>query len=343
MGPTLAIIGTSLALVGCSGEPTEELRPRSDARSRVEPDLRHVFPRVDIAPGQELNGLCQSWTVGNETPLYVNAVRAVNDGGWHHSNWVFVADTSYPGPDGTWNCSERNFSQLAGGVEGGVFFAQSTQALEDEQRFSRGLAIVLPVHARIIGDVHLLNTTQELVRSALTFEIDLLEHDEVKLVLNPLTATNQALAIPPRTRSLHEMICTFPQPAEFDVHYVLPHYHSLGSSFSLEVVGGSRDGAILHQSTPATGEAWGKLLDPPVPLGGATALRLTCGYDNPRDTEVRYGVGDQEMCVFLTFTSSSMKYGGFSLVNSAVGQPSPAGVPLNRADCTLFGAAGASL
>jgi hypothetical protein len=177
----------------------------------------------------------------------------------------------------------------------------------------------------------------------MTFELDLLERDEVELVLNPLTITNEALVIPPRTRSLHEMTCNFPEPANFDVHYVLPHYHALGRSFALQIVGGSRDGEFVYESSAAIGEAWGEVLEPPVPLAGATAIRMTCGYDNPSDSEVRYGVGDQEMCVFLSFTSSNKKYGGISLLNIAIGQRGPGGVPLNAAACALVGVAGSSL
>ena len=170
----------------------------------------------------------------------------------------------------------------------------------------------------------------------MTFEVDLLQRHEVELVLDFLTITNEALVIPPRTRSLHEMTCTFPEPANFDVHYVLPHFHGLGRSFALQAVGGTRDGAMLHESAGVLGEAWGRMLEPPVPLGGATAIRVTCGYDNPRETEVRYGFGGNEMCVFLAFTTSNKKYGGFSVGNAVIGVPDPGAVPLSRAQCLLW-------
>jgi hypothetical protein len=343
MRPILPCIVTPLALFACSGGSPNQAITGQDAGSGDEADLRHTFPAVDIEPGQEITALCQSWTIGNDQPLYVNAVRALNGGGWHHSNWVFVPETSYDGPDGTWPCSERGFTQVAGGTQGGVFFAQSTQAIDEEQRFARGAAIVLPAHARVIGSVHLLNVAAALKHSAMTFELDLLQRHEVERVLNFLTITNEALVIPPRTRSLHEMTCTFPEAAHFDVHYVLPHYHGLGTSLALQAIGGTQDGAMLYESAGAVGEAWGKMLEPSVPLGGATAIRVTCGYDNPRETEVRYGLGDQEMCVFLAFTSSTKKYGGFSVGNSAIGVPDPGAVPTSRAQCLLLGAAGDSL
>jgi hypothetical protein len=367
MRPILACIVTPLALFACSdsspnqatagqdagseqdpgsgqdAESGQDAGSGQDAESGTETDLRHTFPPVDIEPGQEITSLCQSWTIGNDQPLYVNSVRALNGGGWHHSNWVFVPETSYPGPDGTWPCSERGFTQVGGGTQGGVFFAQSTQATNEEQRFARGAAIVIPAHARVIGSIHLLNAAAQLKRSAMTFEVHVLERHEVERVLNFLTITNEALVLPPRTRSLQEMTCTFPEPAHFDVHYVLPHYHGLGTSFALHAVGGTRDGATVYDSAGALGEAWGKMLEPPVPLGGATAIRVTCRYDNPRETEVRYGLGDKEMCVFLAFTSSNKEYGGFSVGNAETGVPDPGAVPISRAQCLLLSAAGDSL
>src|SRR6185503_4198173 len=163
MRPILATIA-ALALFACSSSsPIREISDRDagaeqdagsgqDAGSDTETVLRHTFQAVDMEPGQEITTLCQSWTIGNDQPLYVNSVRALNGGGWHHSNWVIVPDTIYDGPDGTWPCNERGFTQVGAGTQGGaVLFAQSTQATDEEQRFPRGAAIVLPAHVRVIG------------------------------------------------------------------------------------------------------------------------------------------------------------------------------------------------
>src|SRR5262245_21719733 len=62
--------------------------------------LDHDFGRQMITSGQEVDGLCQSWTLGNETELWVNKVVFTNDGGYHHSNWFFVPEGTYDVPDG---------------------------------------------------------------------------------------------------------------------------------------------------------------------------------------------------------------------------------------------------
>ncbi|MBA3539814.1 MAG: hypothetical protein H0T79_09310 [Deltaproteobacteria bacterium] len=47
------------------------------------------------------------------------------------------------------------------------------------------------------------------------------------------------------------------------------------------------------------GENFGQAIEPALDLAaaGARGLRYTCGYDNPRQAEVGWGIGDQEMCV----------------------------------------------
>src|SRR6185295_16642636 len=138
------------------------------------------YPMLTVPANQELIGVCQSWTLGNDAALFVNRVVARNDGAFHHSNWIWVDDTSYDGPDGTWQCDERGFDQILAGAVGGVFFAQSTQARGDTQALPAGVAFEMPAHARIIGDVHLLNPTDTDIDTSLSFELYTLPADQVQ-------------------------------------------------------------------------------------------------------------------------------------------------------------------
>jgi hypothetical protein len=47
------------------------------------------------------------------------------------------------------------------------------------------------------------------------------------------------------------------------------------------------------------GDNAGHTIDPPFDMAaaGARGVRLRCGFDNPRDVPVGWGIGDQEMCV----------------------------------------------
>lgn len=63
----------------------------------------------------------------------------------------------------------------------------------------------------------------------------------------------------------------------------------------------------------------GTPIDPPIDLAalGARGVRVTCGYDNPRPSEVRWGIGDQEMCVIALQASSDAGWAGDVLANTS--------------------------
>src|SRR5262249_7943066 len=113
--------------------------------------LTHDFAMFSTESGQEILGLCQSWTLNNAEEIWVNTVELRQDVAEHHSNWTFVPDNMYEGPDGVWNCDDRKYSQLSAAVAGGVLYAQSTQAPHEVQHFATGSAVRIPPYSRIIG------------------------------------------------------------------------------------------------------------------------------------------------------------------------------------------------
>lgn len=303
--------------VSQGGNPRGGVPPVDGGAPVVPADLEHTFPLIDVGPGQEITGLCQSWTVDNPGNVFVNRIESHNDGSMHHSNWIWVPDTLYPGPDGTWNCADRGFDQIIAGAQGGVFFAQSTQSLSDTQQFPQGVAFEMPPRVRIIGDLHLLNTSAEPIQTQLHFDVFSIPSEEVTVPLQPMAFTNLALDIAPQMQTEAHMQCAAPQP-DFDVYYVLPHYHSLGTAMRIDVAGGPMDGTALFDSEPTFGEPWGQTFDPPFAVRGATGLGVTCYYENPRTVPVGYGTGDQEMCVTLIY-SSGRKAGGMANLNLTAG------------------------
>lgn len=123
--------------------------------------MRHDFPENTSAPGEEITGVCRSWTLGNEEELWVNAVELEQDEQSHHSNWMFAPEGNFDGPDGLWPCADRGYDQLTAALAGGVLYAQSTQATHEVQAFGPGTAIRIPPRSRILSSIHILNTTSE--------------------------------------------------------------------------------------------------------------------------------------------------------------------------------------
>jgi hypothetical protein len=325
-----------------------DLGQYADATGRCMPlggdALVNDFGEFELTAGEERSDVCQSWTLGNETGLWVNAVELVNDGGYHHSNWLFTPDTMYEGPDGAWSCDERGYGELEAAVAGGVLYAQSTQALHEVQKFPDGVALYVPPHARVIGGTHMLNVSTSTLATDLELRIYTIPSDQVQVPLAPFRFSYYDLTIPPLSQSAFtgecDMASANPTPTpdgtlDMDLYYVLPHYHALGSSFRLEAFGGPRDGEVIYEIGGFTGEARGRAFDPPFSLAGAQGVRVTCGFDNPRSEEVGWGIGDQEMCVMLGFARSDFIYD--DSVNSGASVGTVDGVPSFSGECAVLG------
>ncbi len=278
--------------------------------------LHHAFAEFETPSAEEVLGLCQSWTLGNDEPLFINAVELVQNEASHHSNWTFVPEDRYDGPDGVWPCDERNYDQLSAALAGGVLYAQSTQASKEVQKFPDGAVVRLPAHARIIGDVHILNTSDHPIRGRAEMTIYALDPDDVRVTLAPFHMTYDGLDIPPLSTSRFTGECELSDyfqnavgtPLEMTLYYALPHTHALGSRFFFEVVGGPDDGRSLLDVDGFNSEARGRLYDPPLDLAGATGLRFGCEFENPREVSIGWGFGDQEMCEMLGFADMGIVF-----------------------------------
>jgi hypothetical protein len=327
-----------VALAACGGGGGE-----TPAAENV---IEHDFGAYAIEAGGEIDGVCMSWTVGNDGEIWVNAVATENDGFFHHSNWFFVPEDVYDVADGHWNCWEQEFSEVDATLEGGVLYAQSTQTAKEEQRFLPGTAIRIPPRSRIIAYTHLLNPTAEEKHTAVRLRLETLPADEVDTVLTPFRFNYAALAIPPMATSEFSGSCNvrerfepvMKRPLELKLHWVLPHFHSLGDAFRLALVGGERDGETIFELSEDYGDPLGHRFDEPLDVGatGADGLRFTCGYENPRNDEVGYGIGDQEMCVMLGFAESGFVFDGYVNTTDGVTQDED-GIARGEGACTVIG------
>lgn len=280
--------------------------------------FEHTFPAYDVPIGADVQGICQSWTLGNDEEIWVHEVEMTAGTGWHHSNWMWVPETAFAGDDGTWRCRDRGFDELAATTAGGsVFFAQSTQSTHELQTFPAGAAYRIPPRARIIGSVHLINFSGAELSTDLTFRIGAVAPAEVITVLRPLALDARGIDLAPRSTTRVVTECDLRRanlgPLDFSVYYVLPHYHALADGLRVEIFGGDRDGEVVFETTGGIGNALGGPLTPPLHLGGATGLRVSCLYRNDGEATVTYGPGaDDEMCTILAYTSSSRILGGIS-------------------------------
>ncbi|HVV85864.1 MAG TPA: hypothetical protein VHE35_22550 [Kofleriaceae bacterium] len=330
---TLAACGDNLGAAG------DDAPPADTAGLHV-----YHFGPYTLASGEEHAAQCVSVTLHNELPMFANEITLTTGPGFHHSNWFWVPEDHYAGPDGTWPCSERGFDEPLAAAVGGVLFAQSTQATDESQAFPPGVAIPIPPHAKIVAGVHLLNASDEAVDTSLDLTVHTIPEDQLQVQLAGLSFTDQALDLPAGRRSSFTVDCDFDRihqqqlgrPPDFHIYWVLPHYHTLGRGIDLVATGAGGDTTVV--STEGTiGEPLGQRLAPPFSMSGHTGLRFTCRFDNPRDQDVYWGNGDQEMCVMLAFTDSEMQWGGGALDDEA-GEPQDLGDHVAfQHPCQLYG------
>lgn len=280
---------------------------------------------LTVTAGMEDEDTCQSWTLNNPTELWVNAISQSNEGGYHHANWFFVPDDQYKLPDGTWSCSANQFGELIAALQGGYLFALSTQSQTETQTLPEGSAIRIPPYSRIIGSSHLLNATDDDVTTTMHLAIKTVPPSQVSAKLAPARISYHDLTIEPGTKSSFTTECdlakayddVWHRPLAYKLYYTLVHYHQLGRYQQLEIMGGPRDGEVILRHD-GFGDNAGHAIDPPLDLAaaGATGLRLTCGYDNPRAAQVGWGIGDQEMCVMALQAVTDIGYDADVVANS---------------------------
>jgi hypothetical protein len=145
-----------------------------------------------------------------------------------------------------------------------------------------------------------------------------IEAGEVETALTPFKFDFYDLRIPAFSKADFSSSCDLAlahqdllhEPLDFDLYYIMPHYHALGAGFRLAVLGGDDDGKVLWELGAFDAESHSKLFDPPISLHGAAGLTYTCSFDNPRSVDVGYGIGDQEMCIALGFARTRMGFEG---------------------------------
>lgn len=322
----------ALAFVaGCSGGLEEDDAP-------LDP-ISHTFPSITLAPGEERTSDCQSWTVGNDEPLYVQSVSMSADAGWHHSNWMFVPESSFDGPDGTWDCDARDYDEVVAGLSGGVLFAQSTQVTSEQQAFPEGAALIVPERARILARVHVLNASASPLDTAISLTLQPLRENQVIHRLRPLVGSYFPLEIRPQSRSLFRTRCAVGEEnggtLDYSLYYLLPHYHALGTGMYVTAFRGSAE-QIVFDGNETIGEPLGQTYSPPLDLNGVTELEFGCRYDNPTDEWVYFENDDGgEMCMTLAYTDDGGRWlmGTNGVPNVVVGTDGE-GVVINEAECT---------
>jgi hypothetical protein len=338
----ILVVVVGIVALGCGGggdgDDTGVCDPTMEACT-----ITNDVSTLTIGAGIEDEDTCQSWTLNNPTELWVNGISQHNDGAYHHANWFFVPDDQFVYPDGTWSCSEANFSELVAALLGGYLFALSTQSPDEAQQLPTAAAVRIPPYSRVIGSSHLLNASDQAVTTTMQLTLHTIPPAAVQYKLAPARMTFYDLNLDPQSRSSFTAECLFDddymatmnQPMKYSLMYTLAHYHSLGTYAQLEIAGGPRDGEVIMRHD-GYGENFGQAIEPGFDLAaaGGRGLRFTCGYENPRTQAVGWGIGDQEMCVIALQAVTDVGFDAVVNQNAPLGTSADGEVQYGG-DCTL--------
>ena len=304
------------------------------------------FGPIDIANNAEDIGSCVQISLNNPDATYVNAVELTTGPGFHHSNWFFVPDTLFAGDDGTFRCSDRGYNEATAAILGGVLFAQSTQAQHEIQAFPPGVAVRISPYSKLVAQLHLLNPSDAAVHAEPTIKLTSIARADVATLLSGISLEDHALGLPGNKQSRFTVECDlaplhnqlYQRDPDFKLYYGLAHYHTLGTSLSVEAVRPDGTASTVFTTSHRAGDTLGGPIEPTFDMTGYTRLRMSCNYFNPRTTTVGWGIGDQEMCVFLAFSDSLSNWGGGAIADDPPGDPTvdDGGVMSFSHGCELF-------
>jgi hypothetical protein len=337
MNPAMRMRVALLLLVGACASDTGATDPTALQS--------YDFGPYELAPGEEVTKNCVQISLHNEDYLYINSVELTTGAGFHHSNWFWVPESTFAGDDGTFACSDRNFNEPAAAIFGGVLFAQSTQAPHEVQAFPEGHVIKIPPHAKLFTQIHLLNPGDTPLAITPKIAIKPILEADVTTMLAGISFENQALALPVNMQSRFTVECDlaprhqaiFGRAPDFNIFYALAHYHQYGTKLTVEAIKPTGESTVVYSTEHHVGDVLGGPIDPAFSMSGYTKLRMSCEFYNPTAKVIRWGVGDQEMCVFLAFSDSTYNWGGGVLSEGPPENPQMVGNMMTYTNgCTVF-------
>lgn len=322
MTPAMRIVwGLVAVVVGCTS--SDPAAPRT-----------YSFGPITVQPSEEVTGRCVQIDLHNAEDLYVNAVELTTGPGFHHSNWFYVPEHFYADQADVFDCDETAITVTAA-INGGVLFAQSTQLSMQTQAFPAGVAIRIPAHSKLLAQIHLLNPSDSPLTMSPTITLTPLARPDVTKTLAAISFENHALGLPPQkqsrftldcdlaplTQQLHDSGDLDSATPDFNIYYALAHYHALGTGLTLEAVKPDGTATTVFSTSNHIGDALGGPIAPTFSMAGYSRLRFSCDYFNGTDNVVPWGVGTNEMCVFLAFSDSPFNWGGGVPQDDAPGDP----------------------
>lgn len=277
---------------------------------------------ADVSP-------CQAWPMPDVGNNWVYTASLHTTPGLHHANMYGMAvdpdQGAQPYPNCRASADSMVFGQipraLSGDVENtfvpAVLFANSTQVIgvnAEQYALAEGYAYELPAGIEIATDTHLQNTTPDSLHVEAAWDFYTMPVEAVTNPASMFVYIHFGFLIPPRSEKIVHGNCGW---GGGDVLAIMPHTHQWATrfvtnfgtaplidnapdialdSFITDVTAYDRDGIGLIDSDV-------QVYDPALETTGMDSVQFQCHFNNTTDHEMRFGVGENEMCFLFGYQS----------------------------------------
>jgi hypothetical protein len=234
-------------------------------------------------------------SLGNSADIYVNRIQTSMRALSHHFVLYSIDPSMAPG----WPCvPAANVVRDIRNADGSMnllnmipmachVFVAGSMTQTSDYVFPAGVALRLPASMSIDMNVHYVNrTTSEVPGEAYAnlYTIPLLQ---VQKVAHTLNMSNTSFSLPAGKETTVEKTFTVSQPTT--VFMLTSHMHMLGTRFQIKIVGGSRDGELVYESTdwehPQT-----ITFTQPIVLQAGQGLKSVITWNNTTNHVVTFGL-----------------------------------------------------
>jgi hypothetical protein len=233
--------------------------------------------------------------LGNASEIYVNRIQTSMRPLSHHFVLYSIDPAMAPG----WPCTPtantvRDIRNADGSMNllnmipmaCHVFIGGSMNPTSDYS-FPAGVALRLPGSMAIDMNVHYVNRTTATIPGEAYANLYTIPVAQVQKVARTLNWGNSSISLPPGQITTLEKTFTVSQPTT--IFMLTSHMHALGTRFQIKIVGGSRDGEMVYESTDWEHPAMLTLAQPIV-LQTGQGLKSVITWNNTTSRLVTFGL-----------------------------------------------------
>ncbi len=254
---------------------------------------------ADIDPGGDVE-YCEIGELPGtpDETYYVGAVELANAVHSHH----LVVAAALPGSasDAALRAMNIGDKVICNGTnyefpQDGLVFVGSAQTPYIDRKFPKGVGSVLHGNQRIVFDYHYLNTSDTEVHAQSAMNVHLVDGSSIEHIATAFSFFNFTVDVPPHQSGKFVADCRFKN--DIMLSSILRHTHQQGRDFTVWHSGGANDGEHVWTSHDWKNEP-NFDFDPPELAKSGEGFKFECDFDNPNDSELRYGIkGTDEMCI----------------------------------------------